>query len=171
MSTDLIYRLVTRIEALERAASRTQMYLNNLMREGRVLDVDLKKGLAKVDAQGLEVTAPWLQHAGEVSDWTPLSSDQRVILLSPGGDPGRGFVLPAGFTEKFGQKYSEGAMFARTIGASKMVGTTSGFSFESGEFKIKGNLIIDGDIVSNGSVTNKGKDIGSTHTNGGAPVD
>lgn len=170
--TESLFRaLLKRLEYLERIVSRQTMMINNLIRDANVLDVDLTKGVAIVDAHGIEVEAPWLQQAGDIVDWDPPSKGQRMMLFSPNGDPGRGFLMPGGYTEKKPQPYHEGEMFARTIGRTKITGSGSGYQVETGTFTIKGNVVIEGNISSQGTVTNNGKNIGSTHTNAGLPVD
>lgn len=74
--------------------------MNNLFREGEVVSVDEKNYTAIVQAHGVESKpSPWLQQAGEINEWTPLSKGQRVVLVSPGGDMGRSFIIPGGFTD------------------------------------------------------------------------
>ena len=97
-------RLLDRIGQLERTIHRQQTRMNNLFREGEVVSVDEKSYTAIVEAHGVESKpSPWLQQAGEINEWTPLSKGQRVVLVSPGGDMGRSFIIPGGFTDDVNQ--------------------------------------------------------------------
>ncbi len=171
ISEAVFTQLIKRIVQLERVVQRQQMRMNNMIREAKVLEVDPATGMAIVDAHGIvSPPIPWLQQAGDVVDWEPPRRDQRMMMFSPNGDMGRGFLLPGGFTEQIGQPYQEGAMFARMIGATKLTGTASGYMVETPTFTIKANVLIEGDVQINGSsLRHNDKNIGSTHTHVTAP--
>lgn len=167
MSHDVVWQaLMNRITALERLVARQNMRINNMMREASVLEVDPAKGTAVVDAHGIITKGiPWLQQAGDIVDWDPPSVGQRMVMFSPNGDIGRGFLLPGGYTESVGQPYSEGAMFGRTIGGTKITGYGDSYNIETATFTIKGNVVIDGNVtISGSSLTHNGSNVGSTHT-------
>lgn len=162
----LLARLIDRITQLERIVSRQQMRINNILREAKVLEVDTQNGLAIVDAHGVvSKPIPWLQQAGDIVDWEPPAAGQRMVMLSPNGDVGRAFLLPGGFTEAVGQPYSDGAMFGRQIGGTKLSGSASGYMVETQTFTIKANVVIQGNVdISGGRLTHNGVNVGSSHT-------
>ncbi|WP_188249431.1 MULTISPECIES: phage baseplate assembly protein V [Citrobacter] len=77
----------------------TEIYrlLNNLIRTGTVLEVNLKDGLCRVQTGELQTT--WLNwmtsRAGRSRTWWAPSVDEQVLLLSIAGDLTTAFVLPA----------------------------------------------------------------------------
>lgn len=159
----LVARLVGRITHLERVVNRMAARQNNLIREGRVLSVDFEKGLAVVEAQGIETQpVPWLQQAGSIVDWEPPAVGQRMVLFSPSGDIGRGFLLPGGYTDQVGQPSQEGASFLRQIGDTKVWGNGNSYNIETGTFTIRGDLLIEGSIL-----IHNGKNIGHDHLHTG----
>ena len=92
---DLIANMERRIEQLDRR-------LNNIVREARVTEVDLERGLVKVEAHELvSAWSPWVEHAGAIRSWTPPSVGQRVMLMSPSGEPGQGIVYAGGYSDQF----------------------------------------------------------------------
>lgn len=166
MTTDLLWKqLIDRLTSLERLVVRQQMRINNMMREAKVLEVDPSTGLAIVDAHGVvSRPVPWLQQAGDIVDWEPPAVGQRMVMFSPNGDLGRGFLLPGGFTDQVGQPYQEGAMFGRSIGDTKISGTGSGYMVETPTFTIKANVVIEGDVrISGSSLLHNDKNVGSSH--------
>lgn len=72
--------------------------IENLVRVGTVLEVDLNTPRCRVKSGNLETD--WLrmpsQRAGSTLKWSPLTLGEQVIILSPSGDPAAGFVLPMG---------------------------------------------------------------------------
>lgn len=118
MSADLIFsRLMQRIEHLEAQVNLLQRKQNNIFREGRVTEIDAQSGTAVVDAQGIEsAMIPWLQRSGDIRDWEPPTVGERIILLSPTGDPGRGMILPGGYSDQFPQPHQKAAEAFRVVG-------------------------------------------------------
>lgn len=170
MSADHIFdQLIARIQHLERVVERQAVRMNNMIREGKVTDVNYEKGLAIVDAHGIpSKPSPWLQHAGSIVDWEPPAVGQRVVLFSPSGDLGRGFILPGGYTEQTPQPYARGAMFSRTIGGTKITGDGSSYRVETETIVLKANVVIEGNVTITGSeLTHNGKNVGSTHVHSG----
>jgi phage baseplate assembly protein gpV len=170
--------LLDRIELLERAVEALSVGQNNLIREARVLSVDTDKKVAVVDAQGLEsIEVPWVTQAGTVMDWEPPKRGQRMLLISPGGNVGRAVLMPGGYTDEATHPSNDGDGFGRIIGGTKIFGTATTYDIETGTLTVKakivfeGNMDLKGDFNSEGSMTNNGKDVGSSHTNGGMPVD
>lgn len=170
--------LIERIELLERVIEEMGVKQNNIIREARVVSVDTEKKVAVVEAQGLEsIEVPWITQAGTVLDWEPPKEGQRMLLFSPGGNTGRALLLPGGYTDEATHPSSDGNGFGRIIGNTKIFGTGATYDIETDTFTVKANIVFEGDMslkgnfTSEGSITNNGKDVGSTHTNGGAHVD
>lgn len=95
------------IADLERRLEQQDRRINNTIREARVTKVDPDKALAKVEAHGLpSAWSPWLERAGKIRTWSPPAADERVLLISPTGEPGQGFILRGGFSDQFTQPSS-----------------------------------------------------------------
>lgn len=81
----------------------TEIYrlLTNLIRTGTVLEVDLARGLCRVQTGELQTTwLNWLTaRAGRSRTWWAPSVDEQVLLLSIGGDLTTAFVLPGIFSD------------------------------------------------------------------------
>jgi phage baseplate assembly protein V len=93
----LILALEKRIEQLDRR-------LNNTVREAKVVEVDASKGIAKVEAHGLKSGwSPWLARAGDIIEWEPPTVGERVLFISPTGEPGQGLILQGGYSNQFPQ--------------------------------------------------------------------
>lgn len=82
----------------------TEIYrlLNNLVRTGTVLEVNLKDGLCRVQTGELQTTwLNWLTpRAGRSRTWWAPSVGEQVLLLSIGGDLTTAFVLPAIYSDE-----------------------------------------------------------------------
>ncbi|THK38656.1 hypothetical protein EHS39_09115 [Ensifer sp. MPMI2T] len=166
MSPEVIFgRLLDRIERLERVVQRQSMRINNMIREAKVMEVDYEKGLAIVEAHGVESKPiPWLQQAGDIVDWDPPAVGQRMMMFSPTGDIGRGFLLPGGYTESVRQPHQTGASWGRNLGNTKIFADEDSYDVETGTFYIKANIVIEGDVTITGStLTHNGVNVGSTH--------
>ncbi|CCF19161.1 putative GpV [Pseudorhizobium banfieldiae] len=175
-------RLIERIRRLEQVVSRQQTRLNNVFREGSVVEVDHETGRAIVNAHGvLSPLVPSLQQAGEVNRWTPLSVGQRVVLCCPGGDISRSFIMPGGYTDDVKQPHDKGAEERTSIGEAVITHTGEGFFFSVGGATLKftkEGLFVDVDGVSykvtgngveqfGGVKEHDGLNVGSTHVHGG----
>lgn len=72
-----------------------QRRLANVVRIGKIAEVDRTKGRVKVAFNG--VTSPWLPwqtaRAGAVKNWSPPAVGEQVAVVSPFGEFGSGFVL------------------------------------------------------------------------------
>lgn len=76
--------------------------LNNLIRTGTVLEVNLQDGLCRVQTGELQTTwLNWLTpRAGRSRTWWAPSMGEQVLLLSIGGDLTTAFVLPALYSDE-----------------------------------------------------------------------
>ncbi|MCF3935011.1 phage baseplate assembly protein V [Acuticoccus sp. M5D2P5] len=139
---DAVRRLAAKLARMESAIEQHDRRLNNIFREARVLEVKPEEGLVKVEAAGLPTDfVPWMEIAGGVRTWDPPVKDQRVLFVSPSGEPGQGFVLPGGFSEAYGQPSQSGEESVKVVGASS-------FTMRDGEIEIRtGHLKIYADQV------------------------
>ncbi|EUB97303.1 baseplate assembly protein V [Rhizobium sp. CF080] len=174
MSYEVVFRrLLDRIELLERTLQRVQTRQNSMFREGVVTSVDAENYTAIVDAHGIESKpVPWLQQAGEINEWTPPSKGQRVVLVSPGGDMGKAFILPGGFTDEVKQPHDKGAEKRVKIGGCVLTQSASGLILEVDgtkfEFTAGGFKQTNGDQIHHGGKQeHDGQNVGKTHVHGG----
>ena len=164
----VLARLVNRIEQLEAIVNQQDRRLNNMIREGAITDVDPAKGLAKADIGGMKSNwSPWSQRAGAGREWDPVTVGERVLFISPTGEPGNGIIMPGGFSTEFAQNHDQAGVYRRTHGDSyfeigsggvNIVAGGTTFSFTSGGFDQQG-----------GGQTHDGKNVGSTHGHVSAP--
>ncbi len=97
----MLEEIIHRLEELERR-------LANVVRMGRVVEVDAARGLVKLQAAGLTTDwLPWTTQAGEVNVFIPPSVGQQMMLVSPSGEPGQGWAVPAGFSNQFAQPHDQ----------------------------------------------------------------
>lgn len=109
------------ILALDKRQEQLDRRLNNIVREARVLEVDAEKGLVKVEAHGLKSGwMPWVERAGAIREWSPPSKDERVLVLSPTGEPGQGLVLAGGFSDQFKQPSTDAGERVIRIGDNRL---------------------------------------------------
>ncbi|MGK7245354.1 phage baseplate assembly protein V [Buttiauxella agrestis] len=76
--------------------------LNNMIRTGTILEVNLQDGLCRVQTGELQTTwLNWLTpRAGRSRTWWAPSVGEQVLLLSIGGDLTTAFVLPAIYSDE-----------------------------------------------------------------------
>ena len=167
MNLEVVFqRLIRRIETMERVIQRQGVRLNSMFREATVKSVDPDTGLAIVEAHGVESKpVPWMQQAGEINEWTPLSVGQRVVLVSPGGDMGRAFIMPGGFTDQVQAPHDKSAEKRVKIGGAVITHSASGLFIEVDgvTFQFTGA----GFEQTGGAQVHDGKNVGSTHVHGG----
>ncbi|WP_321367930.1 phage baseplate assembly protein V [uncultured Desulfuromusa sp.] len=82
--------LQQRIAALERM-------IESLLMVGTVAELDAEKARVRIDCGSMKTDwLPWFTgRAGNDRDWWAPEPREQVMVLSPGGDPARGIVLPA----------------------------------------------------------------------------
>jgi len=159
-------RLINRIEALEQKAARLDARVNNVVREGKVVEVDNAKGKVRIDAHGVETGfVPMMQQAGDVNEWTPMAVGQRVTLISPSGDISRGFAMPGGYTDDVSQPHDKAAEKRITIGDAVLTITGNGLTLQTGGATFE--LTSAGFKQTGGRMEHDGLNVGSTHTHRG----
>jgi phage baseplate assembly protein V len=125
--------VATRLAALEAENERLRLRLDNMIREGRVTKLDPEKARVEVDMNGLASDElPWSERNGASRSWDPPAVGERVVVLSPTGEPGLGIVYPGGPSDQFPQPHNKGAEFYKTIGASSILMTGEKIVFTVG---------------------------------------
>lgn len=94
-------RAASYVSSLEAKIEQLDRRLNNILREARVTEVDAEKRALKVQAHGLpSFWVPWDDAGGANVDWTPPSVGERVLFVSPTGEPGQGLIVARGYAGK-----------------------------------------------------------------------
>jgi phage baseplate assembly protein gpV len=157
-------RLLQRIENQERVINDLNRRINNLVREARVEKV-FDDGTAIVEGQGLvSKRVPWVSRAGNIRDWDPPAENERVLLLSPTGEPGKGLILPGGFSNSFPANHDDTGQSRRTLGDTRFTTTTDSYEIVSETVTIEADVVIKGRVTIEGpSVTHNTKEIGHKH--------
>lgn len=154
-------RLFARIEGLESAMNDAQRRMNNILREGKVVEMYPEEGLAVVEAFGdgsRTKKSPWFTQSGGIKDFVPLSVGQRVMLFSPTGDPGKAVIMPGGYTDQFDQPHNQGEEAKRTIGTSSDLMTGGKRVIVADEIELRGNVRIVGSVLEH-----NGRNVGDDH--------
>lgn len=152
-------RLIRRIAYLEAHIEQLNRRMNNMVREGRVNKVYPDEGLAEVDAHGAKTKKiPWISRSGSIRDWVPPEEDERVLVLNPTGEPGKGLILPGGYSDKYQQPHDKVAEARRVIGDSDDLMTGSKRVIQADDIILKGRVTIIG-----GYVVHNNHNIGADH--------
>lgn len=164
--TDALDILLRRIAQLEGSINEMSRRMNNVLREARVLEIDAANGMAIVEGHGgRSKPVPWLQRAGSIRDWDPPAEGERVIMLSPGGDPGRAMILPGGYSGSYGAPHNVLGQAMRQVGSSTDLTTSSTRVIEAQMITLRGTVRIEGPVQIQGQyVTHNGKNIGHNHS-------
>lgn len=158
--------LIRRLEYLERHVNQLDRRQNNFLREAVVTEVFPGEGLARVDAHGVtSKKVPWLQRSGAIREWVPPTKDERVLLISPTGEPGQGLILPGGYSSKFPQPHDKGAESFTIIGGVSIKQTGEAVTITAGGVTVE--ISGAGLTVNGGRVEHDGKNIGKDHKHSG----
>lgn len=115
-------RLIDRLAEQDALIESLHRRLNNLVREGTVTDVDFEKGKARVKHGELDSPAlSWATRSGSQQEWDPVAKGERVLVLSPTGDPAQGIILPGGYSDEFAQPYDKGKSWYRKVGNATLL--------------------------------------------------
>ena len=137
--------------------------VNNLMRIGKVAEVDYASARASVQiGKNTTTFLPWL--VPSTATWFPLKNGEQVVVLSPNGDLGMAVILPALYqsAKPAPSKDQEKVVIVADIeqtGSKIMTGSLHVEKDISTESKIAAK----GDITASGEVTGKGVEL-STHS-------
>ena len=117
--------------------------LGNVLRVGKVVKTDPKKGMIKVQyatgEDGKPVTTPWVPwktRSGDIKDWNPPSKDEQVTIFSPSGEIGQhSWADSGGFSNQNKQPHDKDAERVITIGGTVI-------TIKDGEVRIKSDKIV-----------------------------
>ncbi len=161
-----------RFAELETQIERLRMENQNLIREGKVTKLDAAKGTVEVDLNGLpSAELPIAHRAGAVNEWNPPAVGERVVVLSPGGDPGLGIAFPGGHSDQYPAPHNEGAAYRRKIGDAVVTQSGNGFVFEAPKITFKAGgcewtFDGSGEEQTGGFKKHDGKNVGKDHVHG-----
>ncbi len=166
--------LLDRLENIETVIRQLLRAKNNLLREGKVTAV-FDDGTVEVDMQGLASDRlPQLTRAGNLTEWAPLSEGERVLVLNPTGEAGRGLVLPGGYTDNFGQPHDKLGEWFKGVSGTSMKMTDEELTLSATTIRLVGNVKIEGDVLTHNSKNvgddHKHKDVLAGPANTGEPV-
>ncbi|MBB4267353.1 phage baseplate assembly protein V [Roseospira visakhapatnamensis] len=173
--SDTYFRAVERRFAeLEAEIEDLRRRLANLLREGRVTDIDYDQGVATVEMDGLpSKKIPWVQRAGDVRDWDPPTVGERVTVMSPTGDPGQGLITPGGWSIDHPAPHNKGGdRYIKTTGTIHLDADTAVMVLAAERVDIKARTIrleaetveIDGEVPITGArLEHNGRAVGDDH--------
>ncbi|PIE13826.1 MAG: hypothetical protein CSA70_03675 [Rhodobacterales bacterium] len=155
----VIARMAGQIAELQRKQA-------NMVRSGRVLDVDPARQRVKVDIGDADnecATAwiRWTERAGARMTWNPPSPGELMTVISPGGEiDEKSLAIHGGFTDDNAAPSGDGDATVYSFGGVTATVAGGGISLNiAGEISITG-----------GTIKHNGKDIGDTHKHGGVSV-
>ncbi len=137
--------------------------VNNLIRIGRVSDVDYGNAKARVQIGKLTTDfLPWLTPSTAL--WIPLKKDEQVLVLSPGGDLQFGIILPALYYQAKAAPSSDEAKITVVADIEHQGNQEiSGNVDTMGNVTVKGNITTDGNLTAKSEVEGNGIKL-SAHT-------
>jgi len=120
-------------EDMLRRIPEIERRIRNMVRYGKVAEVDPAKGLVKITddggGKGQSLTTdwiPWAETGGGIKTWRPPTVGQRVVMFSPSGQLHDAISMNAAFSNEHAQPSDKGDEIKETIGASSI--TTRGDS-------------------------------------------
>jgi hypothetical protein len=162
--SDRIRQLERYVAELVRRVEESERRLTNVMRPGRVVQVDAQKGLVKLtyakDETGADVVGPWIrwmERAGGIKTWTPPSVGEQVIMFSPSGDiSGHSWVLPGGYSQANPQPHDQGGEHKMSIGGTSILITGDKVIITAGQIAFNGQVTLGGEPGAGELVHRKG---------------
>lgn len=114
-------------EDLLRRIPEIERRLRNMVRYGKVEEIDAAKGLVKItddgggDGQSLTTDwIPWAEQGGGIKTWRPPTKGQRMVMFSPSGNLHDAIALNAAFSNENAQPSDKGDEIKETIGSSSV---------------------------------------------------
>ncbi len=168
---DVLTEMAMRITELARR-------VRNIIRYADVTEVDPAKGLVKVvdkgGGEGKDLHSPWRpwaevgapRSAGNGTTWRPPTKGQRVMWISPSGNPGEGIIMAAAFSNECAAPSQSGDEHVETIGNAKTTMKDGSHKLEvggaivevtPGKIKLKcGEIEIEGHVTVKGNMDQQG---------------
>lgn len=148
-----------------------QRRLANLVRIGRIADIDYSGAIPRVRVRIDPLTTAWLPlislRAGPDQSWWPVEINEQVIVLSPSGELNQGIVLGSICQQRFPADgdsidvhrttYADGAVIeydraAHHLHAALPAGATTALISDGG-VSIVGDVTVTGNINASGDIT------------------
>jgi phage baseplate assembly protein V len=169
----LVQVLTARFRDAEAEIEQLKLRLDNTIREGRVTKVLPDKGKVEVDMNGLASDELDLSHrSGSQREWDPPSVGERVLVLSPTGEPGLGVVLPGGYSDDFPAPHDKAGEYVRSNGETRLLQTADRIEISAPTIVLRSGsatVTLTADLLKAlvERVENNGRNIGADHTHGG----
>ncbi|MGE5509938.1 MAG: phage baseplate assembly protein V [Bacteroidota bacterium] len=124
MLRDVLEDMQDAIVELQHEVAEAHRRLANVIRPGRVTDLDAANGVVKVayakDENGADVKTGWIRwqmRTGSQKEWDPPKVGEQVVLISPGGDISPNtWVAPGGFYEAIPKNHNQSGQYKRNVG-------------------------------------------------------
>ena len=179
-----VARIIARMQGQIAEDRRRQA---NMIRSGRVVDVDPANQRVKVDIGDDDNALPtpwirWTERAGARKTWNPPSKGELMTVLSPAGEiDEKSLAVHGGFTDENTAPSGNGDTAVFTLGSVTVTVIAGGATIQvdgvsveitgSGETMQVGGVSVEitksGMAITGGTVTHNGINIGSTHKHGG----
>lgn len=162
------------IAEMQRQIAELNRRQANMMRSGKVLEVDAANQRVKVDIgdEGNPMPSPWIrwsERAGARKTWNPPSVGELMTVISPSGEiSAKSLAIHGGFTDDNPAPSADGDATVYTLGALTVTITGTGILASIGGVTV--DLTGAGLATLGGDITHDGKNIGATHTHGGITV-
>lgn len=139
-------------EDLLRRIPEIERRLRNMVRYGRVEEVDPAKGLVKIiddgDGDGQSLTTdwiPWAETGGGIKTWRPPTKGQRVVMFSPSGNLHDAISFNAAFSNENAQPSNKGDEIVETIGSTTLKMRGNKVEITSPDIVLNGNIHLGGE--------------------------
>lgn len=110
------------VMTLFRRVAEMERRLRNVVRYGKVKEVDVDKGLVRVEDGGLlSGWMPWHDSGGAIKTWTPPSVGQVAVMFSPSGDIAQGIAFAGQFSNDNPAPHDKAAQYVMEIGSTRII--------------------------------------------------
>ncbi|WP_299152016.1 phage baseplate assembly protein V [uncultured Tateyamaria sp.] len=159
------------IAGLQRQIVELERRQANVMRSGKVVDVDPATQRVKVELGDADnpLVSPWIRWSdtgGAAKTWNPPTVGALMTVMSPMGDlDEKSLAISGGYTDTNPAPSADGDATVFTLGGLTI--TLKGASAVVVLGGVTVELTGSGITVTGGDITHDGKDVGATHTHGG----
>ncbi|KPN64255.1 phage baseplate assembly protein V [Aliiroseovarius crassostreae] len=163
--------LATQIARIVGSIAELQRKQANVVRSGKVIEVDAANQRVKVDLgdNGSSFSTPWIpwtERAGARKTWNPPSVGELMTVLSPGGEiNGNSLAVHGGFTDENAPPSANGDALAFSLGDVAVEVIGGGVTLTVGGVTL--SITGAGLAINGGKVAHNGTDIGDTHKHSG----
>ncbi len=129
------------VTTLIRRVAEIERRLRNVVRYGKVEEVDYDKGLVRIkDGNLLSGWMPWHDTGGAIKTWTPPSKGQVAVMFSPSGDIAQGIAFAGQFSNENRAPHDKGSEYKMTIGGTSILITGDKITFRTDQ------IVFDADV-------------------------